>query len=297
MDVKSLRARAGMGRQAVIVATLLFTPILVGRARNTAQAANAHEVSYPNSEDGFQAQFKGLVQAHCSRDNVAQRLLEQLKIPDSPSWFEQNFDPGTAPGLAERYNRLFLDYFDSLRNTIESVCDTQGAELIISHRDAPRTARLSPIASIRELSPARFGFAIRLNGKNTGSWEETFIYEKGAFHFLGLGGWPFWTWEEGSGPGVFKNGHFVQPMTLIFQIPPEYPPAAKSKHIEGVVTLRAIIDKEGKVKKLELIQGDPLLVDAAMDAVKQWRYKPTTLGGNPVEADTNISVNFELPKH
>jgi len=50
------------------------------------------------------------------------------------------------------------------------------------------------------------------------------------------------------------------------------------------------------VKKLELVQADPLLADAAMAAVKQWSFKPATLGGIPIEADVNINVNCELPK-
>ena len=123
------------------------------------------------------------------------------------------------------------------------------------------------------------------------------MYQQGAFRFVGLGTLPFWSWVEGAGPSAFKNGHFVAPMEPIYQVPPEYPSAARANHVEGVVVLRALIDKEGKVKTLELIQGDPRLVDAAMAAVKQWRYKPATIGGSPAEADTNVSVVFQLRKN
>ncbi len=60
------------------------------------------------------------------------------------------------------------------------------------------------------------------------------------------------------------------------------------------MVLHAIIDKDGKVAQLEVISGHPLLVQSALDAVKQWRYKPTLLNGDPVEVDTTITVTFTM---
>ena len=137
---------------------------------------------------------------------------------------------------------------------------------------------------------------MRLRGQNKGSWAETFVYEQGAFRFIGLGTLPFWSWIGGAGPTAY-NGRVVPRMVPIYQIPPDYPMMARANHIEGVVTLRAIIDKEGNVKTLELIQGDPLLVDAAMTAVERWRYNPANFAGNPTEADTIVSVVFQLRKN
>jgi protein TonB len=81
---------------------------------------------------------------------------------------------------------------------------------------------------------------------------------------------------------------------LVHQVKPEYPPAAKASHVEGVVTLHAIIGKDGAVKQVQVLGGPPLLARSAEDAVKQWRYKPYVLNGQPVEVDTNITVNFKL---
>jgi protein TonB len=58
--------------------------------------------------------------------------------------------------------------------------------------------------------------------------------------------------------------------------------------------LHAIIDEEGRVAQLEMVSGDPLLLQSAMDAVKQWRYKVTQLNGSPVEVDTTITVTFTM---
>jgi protein TonB len=75
---------------------------------------------------------------------------------------------------------------------------------------------------------------------------------------------------------------------------PIYPAIAKAAHVQGTVVLHAIISKEGTVEQLQLISGPPLLVSAAMDAVRQWRYRPTLLNGEPVEVDTTIQVVFTL---
>ena len=95
-------------------------------------------------------------------------------------------------------------------------------------------------------------------------------------------------------PQRIKVGGNVQAAHIIRQVQPEYPPIAKQAHIQGTVVLHAIIAKDGTVQELQLISGHPLLVRAAMDAVKQWRYQPTTLNTEPVEVDTTINVIFTL---
>jgi periplasmic protein TonB len=120
------------------------------------------------------------------------------------------------------------------------------------------------------------------------------VHEDGAFRFLGYGGSPFWVWEDGSEGSAPKGGNFFTPAILITMIPAVYPPAAKARSIEGVVVLRLLIDKEGGVNRVEVLQGDPLLVPAARDAVQQWRYQPSTIGGAPAEAEISASVTFQL---
>jgi protein TonB len=89
-------------------------------------------------------------------------------------------------------------------------------------------------------------------------------------------------------------GGQVQQAKMLRMVQPLYPPIAKTAHISGTVVLHAIISKDGNVEQLEYISGPPLLMRAAMDAVKQWRYQPTTLNSEAVEVDTTISVVFTL---
>ena len=79
---------------------------------------------------------------------------------------------------------------------------------------------------------------------------------------------------------------------LIRQVRPRYPALAKQARIQGTVILEAIISKQGSVENLRVVKGHPLLIQWALDAVKQWRYKPTVLNGVPVEGINRITVNF-----
>jgi protein TonB len=89
-------------------------------------------------------------------------------------------------------------------------------------------------------------------------------------------------------------GGSVQAAKIISQSNPVYPVLARQAGIQGEVVLRAIIDDEGRVSELQVVSGSPLLVRAALDAVKTWRYQPTLLNGEPVEVDTTITVSFVL---
>jgi len=81
---------------------------------------------------------------------------------------------------------------------------------------------------------------------------------------------------------------------LVHEVRPQYPSLARQARIQGTVVLQAVIDKGGKVQHLEIISGHPMLIPAALEAVKQWRYKPYYLNGEPVEVDTQININFTL---
>lgn len=86
----------------------------------------------------------------------------------------------------------------------------------------------------------------------------------------------------------------LTPGRLIKMVAPVYPRRARKKKIEGVVFLKAKITRDGDVVDLSVVSGDPLLVQAAIDAVKQWKYRPYLQDGKPVEIDTEIKVNFQL---
>jgi len=81
---------------------------------------------------------------------------------------------------------------------------------------------------------------------------------------------------------------------LIYRVQPQYPPLARQARVQGIVVLRAVISREGRIENLGVVSGSPLLVKSAMDAVHQWRYRPYYLNNEPVEVETQVTVNFTL---
>jgi periplasmic protein TonB len=117
-------------------------------------------------------------------------------------------------------------------------------------------------------------------------------------------------WILGAGPGgkpleikkpeppqhqaPLRRSEGVMAAALIYKVLPLYPAIAHTMHLSGTVYLRAIIGTDGTVRQLEVISGNPLLANSALQAVRQWRYQPTRLNGEPVEVETFITVNFVL---
>ena len=119
-----------------------------------------------------------------------------------------------------------------------------------------------------------------------------------------------------AGPGVANSimGDYVQPIpriathphavrtsvmmegNLIHKVEPEYPPIAKQLHIEGTVIVRALISREGVITRAEAERGQAWLAKAALEAVRQWRYRPYYLNNQPIEVETEITVNFVLQR-
>jgi TonB family protein len=112
-----------------------------------------------------------------------------------------------------------------------------------------------------------------------------------------------------TGKGVLASGQVLQALSaeppkriavggnvaaarLINRVSPVYPEEASRENISGTVKLHVVIAKDGKVQQIQVVSGHPLLVQAAIDAVRQWQYQPTLLNGQPVEVDTQIDVVF-----
>jgi TonB family protein len=101
---------------------------------------------------------------------------------------------------------------------------------------------------------------------------------------------------DATGGRAIRIGSEIAAGNLIDKVTPGYPPEAKAGRLQGVVTLAVRIGKDGHVVNATVISGDPILAQAALDAVRQWLYRPTLLNGNPVEVDTQVDVNFTLSK-
>ena len=95
-------------------------------------------------------------------------------------------------------------------------------------------------------------------------------------------------------PIVVRRTH-LDPAMLIYRVDPIYPALPKQIHKEGRVELHARIATDGSIRSLEVVDGDPMFFQSALEAVRQWRYRPTILNGEPVEIDTHITVIYTMP--
>ena len=97
-------------------------------------------------------------------------------------------------------------------------------------------------------------------------------------------------------PKRMRIGSQVAEANLVYDVAPKYPPEAGRARIEGTVVLLAVIGKDGSVVDVRVKSGLPLLAQAAIDAVKQWRYRPYLMNGEPIEVDSQITIDFTLSR-
>lgn len=102
--------------------------------------------------------------------------------------------------------------------------------------------------------------------------------------------------QSGDAPGLVRVPASVMQGMLIHKVAPTYPPEARASHVEGTVIMQAVIGKDGSLKDLKVISGQKLLAESAVGAVQQWRYRPYTLNGEPVDVETQITVNYTLSR-
>ena len=93
-----------------------------------------------------------------------------------------------------------------------------------------------------------------------------------------------------------RAGQGVREPRKIVDVPPIYPPIALNARIEGAVILEAVINERGEIERVKVLRSQPLLDDAAVSAVRRWRYTPTLLNGAPVSVLLTITINFTLSK-
>jgi TonB family protein len=105
---------------------------------------------------------------------------------------------------------------------------------------------------------------------------------------------------KGLSQGWIEADSFIEVLNRLFtsgerDYAATHPEPARQQHVQGPVELKVLVGTDGLVRSLTTISGDPLLVSAATDAVRQWKYKPYFLNGEPVEVETQVTVNFKLP--
>lgn len=184
------------------------------------------------------------------------------------------------------------------------------ARVAVESAPAPRSggapAPRSNILPVRLMQPSHIPPVIRMGGDDP-SPQPTIgqgpgLADSGLFAGPG-GGPPLGILSGGSRPVLpappptvsraFRRSEMLEGM-LIRRVQPVYPPLARTAHVQGSVVVYALISKAGTMENVRAISGHPMLVPAAVEAVSQWRYRPYILNSEPIEVETQITVNFYL---
>lgn len=252
---------------------------------------------YTDSADDLKTFIQAIFAATKSGDTQkTSRYFSSLIIPDHTAWFLKMFGPAEGPRLDATYTELLPHVPDEIERQFESALKAGRTQVVVSLLQKPVDpgVKLSrAIAIIDAMSmPAPL-----YSADTTGSKEEYalasgyLVYIDGGFRYIDSEVFQ----ELSTAPPLrIKMGGNVVASNLLNKVNPAYPVEARQNRIQGSVRLHVIIGTDGLIKDVELIQGHPVFEKAAIDAIRQWRYRPVMLNGKPAEVDTTISVVFSL---
>jgi TonB family protein len=269
-------------------------------------AAPNVNVDDQNSASGLERLAKDILEAQAKDATTrADALLRSMVLPNPTEWYEKVFrDPrvggyyakasaGVPPYLAKLFlNARSQGFTQPQVRRFEHSCDDNATEdtyeMLLKRQDP------IPLYELRFINGDKFTRIFPV------------VYVEGRFRFLlPLDYQPPKQQEDESGsrsggadqkppePRV-RVGDTVQAAKLVNRVQPAYPQTAKDERLEGKVVLHVIIGKDGSIREIERVRGRCSLAKSAVEAVRQWRYSPTLLNGNPVEVDTEIQVTFQL---
>lgn len=310
------------GRHLILATLLLFSfaAALSLRAQETpppaqppVTAAPLVHLDYPDSVRGLEHLAKDIMNAQKEgNQSHALEIAQSLVLPDPATWYLQTFGPNIANDegakyAADRKNipaEILKFFFGAIQNHFTDViaarfgdsCDDNAGESAFGTLQL--RAQAVPLYELRLRNGDRF---LRLFA---------LVYVDGGFRYaLGpkvpdhfpLVGRPSPAAKAQSVPDPGDNdtkplhvGGNVQAAKIIQRVQPKYPEIARNEHLQGVVRLHAIIDKDGSISNLVVLKGYCSLAKASIEAVKSWRYSPTLFNGEPAQVDTTIDVIFSL---
>ncbi|HKW32540.1 MAG TPA: energy transducer TonB [Candidatus Acidoferrum sp.] len=136
-----------------------------------------------------------------------------------------------------------------------------------------------------------FYTAVTRKGSEDAVLPSVYVYAQGAFRILN---WGAFYGLPGVKPIRIRVGTSVAKRQLLYQVNPTMNEDARKQHAPGTVVLHMVIDSDGNISQLQPVSGPELLVPGALDAVRQWRFRPLLLNGDPVEVDTTVEIIFSL---
>ena len=222
-----------------------------------------------------------LVAAKREDRSKLQSMIRETEIPNYQSWFTTNFGQEKGESWAEPYGRWLEKHETEFQELLVQLAQMDG-EFATEKMDTAK--RYDLLNGPLDEYLARWKRPTAAKGEQLVTIGDFFFVE-GKFR-----------WDSNTQYFPFQKSKTasIAPAKLIKRVAPRYPEEARQKAIQGTVVLNVILRKDGSVSVQSVAEGDPLLSPAAIEAVRQWRYEPFVLNGQPVEVETKISVVFTL---
>ena len=262
-------------------------------AKAVAPAGSASVGAYTESADGLKKLVDDIFVAVKSKDGAKiSSYVSALAIPDHGAWFAQTFGAAEGSRLATKYSEMLPGTAKQIRGILEFSLQGERTAVdvtLLQNQEAKPggMARAILDAMVRPVLIYRVGCG---NPKEKFySYIGDFVYVNGGFRYVHTR-----VWEQlSTAPPVrMRLGVDAAKANLIHRVDPIYPDEAKAAGLEAEVFLHVVLATDGTVKELDLVKGDPILGKAALEAVKQWSYKPTLLNGKAVEVDSTVFIIF-----
>lgn len=260
--------------------------------------------AYSNSTDGLEKLVWDMLAAEKSGgDQALGPYLSSLALPDSAAWFSTVFGEGSGQPLA-----VFYDAWTEARNF--QLAGDVGRAMALKMNDVAAMSLERPgdpgtnerdnyFLGLVKHEQTFYVVNFKSETGATMRWA-FFVYAQGAFRYLGpLADLRLIPASAPSAPSEMPRrihiGGDLAEAHAVRRVPPVYPRSALSERLEGSVDVHTIIAPDGSVQSAEAASGNPVLVPAAEAAIRQWRFAPVLLNGEPVTVDATITVSFRLP--
>jgi len=283
-------------RIAAIIA--VFT-LLCGIVRHSSSAQEV-PATVGESAEALQSRIETLLESaknhHSKRKHDSKTfedVVNDLRIPENSNWFASKFGDDLGAKLAIEYSRSWDSFEDTVTRSFLDAVKSKPKQIVVTVFGSSSPFAQANMTSIQQSAQSSLTLyeVTLLTGRGKDSVPGLYVYADGAFRVLN---WATLYQVPNVKPGRIRIGGNVQQAKLMHQVNPVPSSDAIKNHVQGIIQLHVVIDIEGNVKQVDVLSGPPDLATAATDAVKQWRYQPTLLNGDPVEVDTTVSISFAL---
>ena len=264
--------------------------------------------AYSNSQDGLQKLLGDILSAVKEKNSPREtELIRSLLMPEDATWFTDEYGPGFGASLAAAYRKSVPEMEQRMEAVFEgNVEKGLVTPRVLSYADPEKVNApidhflncMNQIVPLYQMAFGGYGPAIIMSLKpgagarqSGGDPDGYFTYYQGTFRFIPSN---ILMKLPNERPVRIHLDMNTMRSKVIREVYAEYPEEARNKRIGGKVIVRVDLDRGGNIQEAKVLEGNPILAQALLTAVKQWQFLPTRLDGDPVEVEVDVETVFEI---